>query len=70
MSCCKTEPGVVKQPADVGVDATDGADVPGTPDQAWFESLGYDFASVWTWDAAASAPKLQKTGCDDAVKIN
>lgn len=62
--------GVVKQPADVGVDATDGADVPGTPDQAWFESLGYDFASVWTWDAAASAPKLQKAGCDDDVKIN
>ena len=40
------------------------------PTQALFESLGYDFASVWTWDAAASAPKLQKTGCDDAVKIN
>ncbi|WP_281716715.1 hypothetical protein [Alistipes senegalensis] len=40
------------------------------PTQALFESLGYDFASVWIWDAAASAPKLQKTGCDDAVKIN
>ena len=40
------------------------------PTQSLFEELGYDFSSVWTWDAAASAPKLQKAGCDDAVKIN
>ena len=40
------------------------------PTQALFESLGYDFGSVWAWDAAASAPKLQKAGCDETVKIN
>ncbi|MCM1151105.1 MAG: hypothetical protein NC209_05980 [Alistipes sp.] len=62
--------GEVKQPADIGAGATDGADIPGTPDRTWFESLGYDFSSVWSWDAAAAAPKLQKVGCDDSVKID
>lgn len=34
-----------------------------------FEALGYDFADVWTWDSAASAPVLKNVGCDDSVTI-
>lgn len=61
--------GTPQQPANVGADQTDGADAPGTLDQAWFEGLGYDFTSVWEWDAATSAPKLKNVGCDDSIKI-
>lgn len=39
------------------------------PSQTFFEGLGYDFTSVWEWDAAASAPKLQHVGCDETIKI-
>ena len=39
------------------------------PSQGLFEGLGYDFSSVWEWDAAASAPKLKNVGCDDSIKI-
>ncbi len=39
------------------------------PSQSLFEGLGYDFSSVWEWDAATSAPKLQNVGCDDSIKI-
>lgn len=60
--------GTVREPADVGADATDGADAPAAMDRAWFESLGYDFATVWTWNDAAGAPDLRHAGCDDTVK--
>lgn len=39
------------------------------PSQTFFEGLGYDFTSVWEWDTAASAPKLQHVGCDETIKI-
>ena len=39
------------------------------PTQGLFEGLGYDFSSVWEWDAATSAPKLKNVGCDDSIKI-
>lgn len=39
------------------------------PSQAFFESLGYDFANVWEWDPEKSAPKLKKVGCEDSVKV-
>ncbi|MDR0691951.1 MAG: hypothetical protein LBF69_02800 [Prevotellaceae bacterium] len=50
-------------------DATtlDGA-IASTIDQAWYESIGFDFATVWAWDTATNRPKLQNTGCDPTVK--
>ncbi len=40
------------------------------PSQALFESLGYDFSSVWTWDATTNAPRLRSVGCTETVKID
>ena len=39
------------------------------PAQELFESLGYDFTDVWSWDSTAGAPVLKKVGCDDSVKL-
>lgn len=39
------------------------------PAQDFFESLGYDFTDVWSWDSTAGAPVLKKVGCDDSVKL-
>jgi hypothetical protein len=55
-------------PANVGASAQDGADAPAVTDQTWYESLGFDFSTIWAWDAANSRPKLQNVGCDPAVK--
>ena len=54
-------------PLDVDTYGQDGTEQ--EPTQSLFEGLGYDFTSVWEWDAAASAPKLQNVGCDDSIKI-
>lgn len=35
--------------------------------QADFESLGYDFSTVWKWDDTTGAPMLAKVGCDDDI---
>jgi hypothetical protein len=54
---------------DAGADEQDGADAPADFTQAWFESLGYNFTSVWAWDATNSRPVLSNVGCADAVKV-
>jgi hypothetical protein len=59
---------VTVSPANVGVTAQDGETAPSTTDQAWYETLGYDFTSVWAWDAANNRPKLQNVGCPETVK--
>ncbi|MGN1212389.1 MAG: hypothetical protein ACI4TM_11945 [Candidatus Cryptobacteroides sp.] len=35
--------------------------------QSDFETLGYDFVDIWSWDNATSAPVLKKVGCDDSL---
>ncbi|MGM9738773.1 MAG: hypothetical protein ACI3ZT_10240 [Candidatus Cryptobacteroides sp.] len=37
--------------------------------QSDLEALGYDFTSVWNWDAGTSSPVLRKVGCDESVII-
>ncbi len=46
----------------------DGGDAPATLTRAWFEGLGYDFTTVWKWDAVAGVPALQNVGCAATVK--
>ena len=41
----------------------DGANAPGTMDQAWYTSLGYDFNLVWNWNAQNNQPTLKSLGC-------
>lgn len=64
VSYADTTPYQPKDPDTFGQDGTEQQ-----PTQALFESLGYDFSTVWVWDTATSAPKLRKVGCDDNVKI-
>ncbi len=37
--------------------------------QAELAALGYDFDTVWQWDADSSAPVLRKVGCDAGVMV-
>jgi len=45
----------------------DGEAFAAAPVQADFEAMGYDFTTIWKWNAAGY-PELKGAGCTDAVK--
>jgi hypothetical protein len=56
-------------PSAVGANLRDGDTVaPAAMNQVWFAALGFDFTTVWAWDAANNRPKLQNVGCQESVK--